>query len=130
MSQKRKNIEELFTDTGAINEKEAVEALRPFVSVQRQTKDIFLRNVEKLTVEEKIIVYALTKKLLKTQGYKESDIISASEIHKKTGIKKGSIDVGFKKLRENGFLVGSGQSYELPHHKVDKIIKLLKVKHK
>lgn len=130
MTQKIKNIEKLFTDAGVINEKEAVEILRPFVTIQRQTKDIFLRNVEKLTVEEKIIAYALTKKLLKTQGYEKNDIISASEIHKKTGIRKGSIDAGFKKLRESGLLVGSGQSYEIPNHKVDTIIKLLKAKHK
>lgn len=128
MNRKEKNIEKLFTDAGAINEKEVVKVLEPFVTIQRQTKDIFLKNVEKLTVGEKIIAYALTKKLLKIQGYIENDIISASEVHKKTGIKKGSVDFAFKEFRDNGLLIGRGKSYEIPNHKVDKIIKLLKSK--
>ncbi|MCD6115254.1 hypothetical protein J7J74_03165 [bacterium] len=130
MNKEEKHIEKLFTDTSPINVKEAVEALEPFVSIQRQTKDIFLKNHERLTVEEKIIAYALAKKLLKIRGYINNDIISASEIHKKIGIKKGSVDYSFKKLRESGLLVGRGKNYEVPNHKVDKIVQRLKLKSK
>lgn len=130
MRKEEKHIEKLFTDTGPIHEKEVVEALGPFVLIQRQTKDIFLKNLERLTVEEKIITYALAKKLLKIRGYTNNDIISASEIHKKIGIKKGSVDYAFKRLRESGLLVGRGKNYEVPNHKVDKIVRQLKSKTK
>lgn len=130
MRKEKKHIEKLFTDAGLINEKEVVEILEFFVLIQRQTKDIFLKNVERLTIEEKIITYALAKKLLKIRGYIDNDIISASEIYKKIGIKKGSVDYAFKRLRENGLLIGRGRSYELPNHKVDEIVKKLKSKTK
>jgi len=126
MRKEEKNIEKLFTDTGFVNEKEVVETLEPFVLIQRQNKEIFLKNVERLTVEEKIIAYALAKKLLKIKGHIDDNIISASEIHKKIGIKKGSVDYAFKRLRESGLLVGRGKNYEVPNHKVDKIVKQLK----
>lgn len=130
MRKEEKNIEKLFTDAGLINEKEVVEALEPFVLIQRQNKEIFLKNAERLTVEEKIVAYALAKKLLKIKKHINNDIISASEIHEKIGIKKGSVDYAFKELRERGLLVGRGKNYEVPNHKVDKIIKQLKSKTK
>jgi len=58
------------------------------------------------------LLYGLAKKLLKAKGHIESEMITAQEIHKKTGIKKGTIDPTFKKLKESGYLVGKGE-YEI-----------------
>ena len=129
MSAEKKYIEELFTDALPVDEKEIVEALKPVVTIQRNSKEIFLKNEKKLTVEDKILAYGLAKKLLKMLGYGETEIISASEVYEKTGIKKGSIDFAFKSLRGN-FLFGKRKSYEIPNYKVNEIVKRFQEKFK
>jgi len=129
MSTEKKYIEELFTDALPVDEKEIVEALKPVVTIQRNSKEIFLKDEKKLTVEDKILAYGLAKKLLKLRGYIESEIISASEVFDKTKIKKGSIDYAFKALRGK-FLFGKGKSYEISNNKVNEIIKRLQIKSK
>jgi len=129
MPTKKKYIEELFTDALPINEREVVEALKPIITIHRNSKEIFLKNEKKLTVEDKILAYGLAKKLLKMRGYTESEIISASEVYEKTRIKKGSIDYAFKSLRGK-FLFGKGKSYEIPNNKVNEIVKRLREKSK
>ena len=129
MSTEKKYIEELFTDALPVDEKEIVEALKPVVTIQRNSKEIFLKNEKKLSVEDKILAYGLAKKLLKMLGYGETEIISASEVYEKTGIKKGSIDFAFKNLRGN-FLFGKGKSYEIPNYKVNEIVKRFRAKFK
>lgn len=127
MSTEKEYINELFTDGLPVNEKEVVDALKPIITIQRNSKEIFLKDEEKLTVEDKILAYGLAKKLLKMRGYIESEIISASEIHEKIGIKKGSVDYAFKDLRGK-FLFGKGKNYEIPNYKVNEIIKRLQKK--
>jgi len=113
MSAEKKYIEELFTDALPVDEKEIVEALKPVVTIQRNSKEIFLKN----------------EKILKMLGYSETEIISASEVYEKTGIKKGSIDFAFKSLRGN-FLFGKRKSYEIPNYKVSEIVKRFREKFK
>ena len=127
MSAEKKYIEELFTDALPVNEKEVVKVLKPIITIQRNSKEIFLKDEKKLTVEDKILAYGLAKKLLKIREYIDSETISASEVYEKTGIKKGSIDYGFKSLRGK-FLFGKGKSYEIPNYKVNEIIKRLQKK--
>lgn len=124
MTAEKKYIEELFTDALSVNEKELVKALKPIITIQRDSKEIFLKDEKKLTVEDKILAYGLAKKLLKIRGYSEIETISASEVYEKTGIKKGSIDSTFKSLRGK-FLFGKGKSYEIPNYKVTEIVKKL-----
>ena len=80
-----------------------------------------------MTVEQRILIYGLAKKLLKTKGLIESETITAVEVHKKTGIKKGSIDPTFKKLKNNGFLVGKSD-YEIPVPKISDVIQVINKK--
>ena len=70
-----------------------------------------------MPAEQRILIYGLAKKLLKTKGLIDSEMITAQEIQKKTGIKKGTIDPTFKKLKDTGYLVGKGK-YEIPIHKI------------
>jgi hypothetical protein len=129
MPTKKKYIDELFTDSLPVNEKEVVEVLKPLIIIQRNSKEIFLKDEKKLIVEDKILAYGLAKKVLKMRGYTESEIISASEVYEKTRIKKGSIDYAFKALRGK-FLFGKGKSYEIPNNKVNEIVKRLQEKSK
>jgi len=120
-------IEELYTSSGPIDEKKIVDAIKPYVAIQRETNTIYLTAESKpLSVDKKILVYALAKKLLGLKDAIEDDSFSAVEIHKETALKKGSIDGNFKKLREkDGFLIGKGKKYEIAVHAINDIINLL-----
>lgn len=117
-------LEDLFSDSGPFDESAVVEAIQPFVTIQKSTNEIFFKNSSP-TAEQKILIYGLTKKLLKTKGRIESDLITAQEVHKNTGIKKGTIDPVFKKLKESGYLVGKGE-YEVPVPKITSVIDMLR----
>lgn len=126
MSEK-KFIEQLFTDSGLINEGEATKVLKNFVTINRTNYEIYFKGEAKnLTVEERIIVYGLAKKLIKLGGYVDSEEFSAEEIKSGSDIKSGSVDSAFKKLRDTGFLVGSGSKYIIPTYKAEDSIKKLK----
>lgn len=128
MKKNKLKIEDLFSDAQSVNEEVVVKVLQPLITIHTDTKDVYFKNHQKLTVEDKILVYALAKKILKFKGHIEKEIFSANEFHRKTGIKKGSVDPVVKKLREEGFLVGSGADYEVPNYRVDEVIKKLSKK--
>lgn len=123
MSEIKKTIEVLFSDSGAFDEGEIVNAIQPFVTIQKTSNDIFLKD-SKLTIDQVILVYGLTKKLLKHKNFIDSEFITALEVHQKTGIKKGSIDPMVKKLKDAGWLVGK-REYEIPNYKISKIIEII-----
>ncbi len=122
---KKTPIEELYTDAGPFDQAAAAQALKPFVAIQRETHRIYLKGAQKLSVEGKILAYTLAKKLLKMEGRIEEEYVSAAEVNEATGIKKGSVDSAFKKLREAGMLIGSGSRYELPHYQVNVVTERL-----
>lgn len=128
MPKEKRHIEELFSDALPIDERKVVNALRPLVTIQRETKDIHLRSGFKITTEDRILAFGLAKKLLKLRGLIEDEKISASEFHKKTGFKKGSIDPAFKSLK-GVFLIGKKREYEIPNYKVDEIAEKLITKY-
>jgi len=128
MTIKKLSVEDLFSDSGPFDEAEVVEVLKPFVTIQKSTNEIFIKD-HSLTAEHRILIFGLAKKLLKAKGLIESELISASEVHQKTGIKKGTIDPTFKKLKESGFLVGKGE-YEIPTPKVPDLLRILRERHK
>jgi hypothetical protein len=119
----RLTVEDLFSDSGPFDETAVVEALRPFITIQKSTHEIFFKD-NSPTAEQRVLLYALAKKLLRTRDLLGSEMITAQEVHKKTGIKKGTIDPIFKKLKETGYLVGKGE-YEIPVSKVADAVKLL-----
>jgi len=123
MTNAQHTLDDLFSDAGPFDESAVVKAIMPFITIQKNTNEIFFKE-SNLTVDERILVYGLTKKLLKTNGVIEKDPITALEFHKKTGIKKGSVDPMFKKLKDSGVIVGK-KEYEIPNHKVSEIIKLI-----
>ena len=128
MQNNKATVDDLFSDSGPFDESAVVKAIHPFITVQKKTNEIFFKDSSP-TAEQKILIYGLAKKLLKTKGHIESEMITAQEIHKKTGIKKGTIDTCFKKLKESGYLVGKGE-YEVPVPKISDAIALLSKAHK
>jgi hypothetical protein len=120
MTDKQHTLDDLFSDSGPFDESAVVKAIMPFITIQKNSNEIFFKE-SALTVDERILVYGLAKKLLKMKGVIESDYITALDFHQKTGIKKGSVDPMFKKLKDSGMLVGK-KEYEIPNHKVSEII--------
>jgi len=120
MTDKTHTLDDLFSDSGPLDESAVIKAIYPFITIQKSTNEIFFKK-SSLTNEEKTLVYGLAKKLLKIKGLSSEEMITALEVHKKTGIKKGSIDPIFKSLKEKGFLVGK-KEYEIPIHKISQII--------
>lgn len=123
MNKKSYTLDDLFSDSGPFNEAEVAEAIHPFITIQKSTNEIFFKE-SCLTSEQRILIYGLAKKLLKFKSLLESEMITALEVHKKTGIRKGTIDPLFKKLKQNGFLIGK-REYEVPVNKIKEIINLI-----
>jgi len=123
MTGQKPTINDLFTDGGIFDESEVVSAIQPHVAIQKDTNEILPRNSD-LSIEKRILVYGLAKKLLKVKGYIEDDSMTPREFHDKTGVKQGSVDPSFKKLKDAGLLVGKSKS-EIPNFKIAQIIKSL-----
>jgi hypothetical protein len=123
MTNKQHTLDDLFSDAGPFDESAVVGAIMPFITIQKNTNEIFFKELN-LTVDERILIYGLAKKVLKVKNVIESELITALEFHKKTGVKKGSVDPMFKKLKDAGMLVGK-KEYEIPNHKISAIIKLI-----
>jgi len=126
MNSKKQAIDLLFSDSGPFNEDEVVEALREHITIQRSTNQIFLKK-SSISVDKKILAYCLAKKLLKTKGLIETEMVSAQEFHKMTGIKKGTVDPAFKVLKGKGLLVGK-REYEISLHNISSVIEMLSSK--
>jgi hypothetical protein len=123
MNQKKHTLDDLFSDSGPFDEAEVVKAIHPFITIQKSSNNIFFKD-SSMTTEQRILIYGLAKKLLKTKGLIETEMVTAAEVHNKTGIKKGSIDPAFKKLKENGLLVGKGD-YEIPIPQIARILGMI-----
>lgn len=123
MTDKKHTIDDLFSDSGPFDEAEVVKAIQPFITIQKATNDIFFKGSAQKT-EQRILTYGLAKKLLNMKGLIETDKITAVEVHKKTGIKKGTIDPTFKKLKDDGYLVGKSE-YEIPVSKISDVISVI-----
>ncbi|MEK7554550.1 MAG: hypothetical protein AAB518_01005 [Patescibacteria group bacterium] len=123
MTDRKHTIDDLFSDSGPFDEAEVVKAIQPFVTIQKATNDIFFKSSTQKT-EQRILTYGLAKKLLNMKGLVETDKITAVEVHNKTGIKKGTIDPTFKKLKEDGYLVGKSE-YEIPVSKISDVISVI-----
>ena len=78
-----------------------------------------------LKTEDKILAYALVKKLLSIEGVEEQGGFSGKEVHLKTAIPQGTVDPTIQKLKKDGALVGKGTNYEIPIHRVDAVLERL-----
>ncbi len=127
MNNRQSPIEDLFSDTGPVDIKAVVEALKPLMQVQRGKNEIHLTELgNEAIVSNKILIYALGKKILKMESIIETEEFSAKEVFDNLGLKKGTIDFNFNLLRERGFILGSGSSYVIPNAKVSAIVNILK----
>ena len=115
-------MEELYTDTGGFDYEHAVKILKKILNIQRGEHMVFFRPELALKAEDKVLAFAMVKKLLKMDGVVDSSSISGKEVKKQTDVKAGTVDFTMKKLKEDGLLAGSGSNYEIPAHRVATIL--------
>jgi hypothetical protein len=126
MEQQGKSIlEELYADGGEFDRERATRALKAVLTIQRDEHKVFFKN-DDMHADDKILAYALVKKLLKSEGVESTSSVSGSELKKKTDVRPGTVDSMIKKLREEDkLLIGGGSNYEIPTHKVQRVIERL-----
>ncbi len=126
MTNDKSFLEDLYTDSGGFDRERVVRVLQTILTIQRGDHKVFFKKEATLEAADKILAYALVKKLLKTEGVTETSSVSGKELKKQTGVKSGTVDFTIKKLKEeDGLLVGSGSNYEIPAHKVEDILERL-----
>ncbi|MDP2930019.1 MAG: hypothetical protein Q8N56_00195 [bacterium] len=125
--EQRNPVEELFTDSGPFDQAEIVKVLKPLISIMRNNRQVFFL-IENQRVVDKILAFALLKKLLFISGQnkEEGSYISAAMVSKNTDLPKGSIDTSFKQLRESKYLIGEGKEYEIPNSKIPQVLERLR----
>lgn len=120
-------LDDLFTDSEPLDLKSIIPVLRDFVRIKRDSKVIFFTEAgHQVSVFKKILLFGLTKKILKTEGHIENDSFSARDAHQTLKIPKGSIDSAFNGLKARGYILGSGTDYVIPNYKISNILAILK----
>lgn len=122
-------ISELFTDTEPLDVNAIVSVLKLFIRIKRDTNEIFFTEVgNQSSAIERILIFALGRKVLKVGGHIESESFSAKEVSDLLQLKKGTVDATFSILRNKSFILGSGSEYLLPNYKITDVLNLLKSK--
>ena len=119
---KQSLLDELYTDSGGFDRERVVKVLKMILTIQRGEHTVFFKKEPDLKEEDKVLAYALVKKLLKSEGAAKTSGVSGKEVKDQTSVKAGTVDAAIKKLKEDGLLVGSGSNYEIPAHQVEEVV--------
>lgn len=122
MAGKNSLLDDLYTDSGGFDGARAAEVLKPLLTIQRETHEVFFKKGNTLREEEKVLAYMVVKKLLKSEGATPASGVSGKEVKEQTAVKSGTVDAAIKKLREEGLITGSGANYEIPAHEIDAVL--------
>lgn len=119
---KQSLLDELYTDSGGFDRDRVVKVLKEILTIQRGEHTIFFKKEANLKEEDKVLAFALVKKLLKSEGVADTSGVSGKEVKGQTSVKAGTVDAAMKKLKEDGLLVGGGSNYEIPAHQVEEVV--------
>lgn len=125
---KTKYVEELFSNQPVFNEEMLVKALSSYITIKPDTKQVYFKSLEGLSAQDQIIVFGMAKKILKMNDFIETENFSPSEFKKQFNLKKSTVDVSFKRLRDKGLLIGEGENHEVPNYEIENLIDLLNQK--
>lgn len=125
MNKSESLIDQLYTDSGPFDKERVVRTLKSVLAIQRGEHFVHFKREVPLKNEDKILAYALVKKLLSAERIEENSGFSGKEVHLKTGIPQGTVDPTIQKLRKDGALVGKGSNYEIPTHQIEAVLERL-----
>jgi hypothetical protein len=126
MTDDQSPINELFTDSEPIDTKAIVDVLKNYIRIKRETREIFFTDLgNDKNISDRMLIYGLSKKVLKVGNHSELETFSAKEITVNLQLKKGTVDGTFSILKKRGLILGSGSEYIIPNYKILEILKML-----
>ncbi len=121
-------LEELFTDASSnIDPAELLALLKPFIAINRENKKvIFTPSGLTVSATKKIILFLLSKKVLKLLSLIEQESVSPSEMKDEfsRNMPSGTIDSTLKRLSDSGLVQGEEGKYFVPDFNFVKIKEL------
>ena len=118
-------IDDLYTDGAMFNQEAVLHMLKDKIAFTQEDKIIFLIDPKKLKAKNRILVYALAKKVLKANQKIEDEIITNPEIKENTQLNKNTVGGTLKRLKDENILVRSQSGYKIPAFKVEEVLRLL-----
>lgn len=119
-------IDDLYTDAGAFDEQKVLQVLRSKIAFTKTNEILFLADPSKMKAHEAILLYVLSKKILKLHNKIDSEIITAAELADKLKINKSTVGVTVKRLKDDKkMLISDDSGYELPTFKVEEALSIL-----
>ena len=119
-------IDDLYSDAGSFDEEAVLHTLKGKVIFTKENEVLFAIDPTKLKARDAILLYALAKKMLKTNQKIDDEIITNAEIIDKAKLKKSNVGVTIMRLKEKKVLMPSGSGYEIPTFKVTEVLDSLK----
>jgi hypothetical protein len=119
------SIDDLYTDTGTFDQQKVLSVLQSKIAFTRDNEILFTMDPTKIKTRDVIILYALAKKVLKSNSKIENEVITNAELLDKTKINKNTVNVTIMRLKKKKLLLASGSGYELPMFKVNEAVSLL-----
>jgi hypothetical protein len=118
MANEQSVLKQLYSTSGAFDKERVVHVLKSVLVIQKGAHAVFFKDEVQLNSEEKILAFALVKRLLRSEGLAQQSSSTANEICAQTGIPQGIVDAKLQKLKKDGALVGIADSYEIALEKV------------
>jgi len=115
-------LDKLFVSNEELNKEILFEILDGKVKIT-EDKDVIL--IGELSHLEKILIYALSKKVMFVKGMEETDLVGPAEVSEKIGLASGTSKVYVRKLQKMGFFLGKGGKYSVPNFALEKIKEFL-----
>ena len=118
-------IDDLYTDGAMFNQETVLHMLKDRIVFTQEDKIIFLIDPKKLKAKNRILIYALAKKVLKANQKIEDEIITNAEIKENTQLNRNTVAGTLKRLKDENILVRSQSGYKIPVFKVEEVLRLL-----
>ena len=116
------SIDDLYSDVDSFDEEAVLRMLKGNVVVTKENEIVFLIDPTKLKAREAILLYMLTKKVLKQNQKIEDEVATSTEITEKTKLRGNTVRVTMNRLKEKNLLLQSGAGFEIPLFKVAEVL--------
>jgi len=110
-------LEELYTDSGQIDQTALLSVLKPYIGLHRETKTIIFTQLGLgLSATKKILLLFLAKKALYLLGIIPSEFLAPKDIKLEFGknIPSGTIDATLKRFLDKGPIKAQNGKYFIP----------------
>ena len=118
-------IDDLYADAGTFNQETVLRMLKDKIVFTQENEIVFVIDPTNLKARDRILIYALAKKVLKANQKIENEVITNTEIKDKTKLNKNTVGGTLKRLKDQNILVKSQSGYEIPVFKVEEVLRLL-----